>query len=94
MTPTVTQEEVIPQVEVVRPQTTQEVTMNLSQDEETKEQGAQEEEEVVPEVPQTQVTWEPEKDEEVKVDEIEFDITEGTKVEEIKIEEESKEEPN
>jgi hypothetical protein len=68
--------------------------MNLSQDEETKEQGAQEEEEVVPEVPQTQVTWEPEKDEEVKVDEIEFDITEGTKVEEIKIEEEAKEEPN
>ena len=78
MTPTVTQEEVIPQVEVVRPQTTQEVTMDLSQDEETKEQGAQEEEEVVPEVPQTQVTWEPEKDEEVKVEDIRFDVTEDT----------------
>ena len=86
------QEEVVPQVEVVAPQTIQEFTMNLSQDEETKDQGAQEEE-VVPEVPQTQVTWEPEKDEEVKVDEIEFDITEGTKVEEIKIEEEAKDEP-
>ena len=51
--------------------------MDMSQDEETKEQGAQEEE-VVPEVPQTQVTWEPEKDEEVKVDEIRFDVTEDT----------------
>lgn len=73
------------------PQTTQEVTMDLSQDEETKEQGANEEEEVVP---QTQVTWQPERDEEVKVDEIEFDITKGTKVEEVKIEEEAKVEPN
>ena len=53
--------------------------MELSQGEETKDHSGHQDLEVVPEVPQTQATREPEMDEveqeELKVEEIQFDIT-------------------
>ena len=53
--------------------------MDLSQGEETKDRGGNQDLEVVPEIPQTQATREPEMDEveqeEVKVEEIQFNIT-------------------
>ena len=100
--PLITEEELAPQVLQVEvpPQTTQEVTMNLSEEEETKDESGYDlvaAAQVVPEVPQIQVTREEERDEEakeeVKVEEIQVDITAETLVEEKKIEEEAKEGP-
>jgi hypothetical protein len=95
----ITEEELAPQVLQVEvpPQTTQEVTMNLSEEEETKDESGYDlvaAAQVVPKVPQIQVTREEERDEEakeeVKVEEIQFDVTAETLVEEKKIEEEAK----
>ena len=97
--PLITEEELAPQVLQVEvpPQTTQEVTMNLSEEEETKDESGYDlvlAAQVVPKVPQIQVTREEERDEEakeeVKVEEIQFDVTAETLVEEKKIEEEAK----